>query len=204
MHARLRERLRYWRYRRAQVRQSRAKRAKDASFRLAPFVELIRRACPDLASDAPVLAIGARNEVELDVLARAGFTNVTAIDLWSASPRIRVGDMHNLAFDSDAFALIFASHVFEHAWDFSRVAAECVRVLRPGGYLFCAVPTGFEPSAHDRYDFRDAKGLLAYFAPWPVSVVMEHHLRPGELSLLLRLEAEGCGRDGPGRDSERP
>jgi SAM-dependent methyltransferase len=187
MLARLRERLRYRRYLRAQIRQSRAKRAKDASFRLVPFVELIHRACPELPPTAPLLCIGARNEVELDVFMRAGFTNVTAIDLWSRSPRIQVCDMHRLTFPDDAFALIFASHVFEHAWDFSRVAGECVRVLRKGGYLFCAVPTGFEPSEHDRYDFKDAKGVLAYFAPWPVTLVEEAHLRPGELSLLLRL-----------------
>ncbi len=110
-----------------------------------------------------MLCIGARNEVELDVFARESFRNVTAIDLWSASQRIRVCDMHALTFPDNAFALVFASHVFEHAWDFPRVAAECVRVLRPGGYLFCAVPTGFEPSEHDRYDFKDAKGLRAYF-----------------------------------------
>lgn len=188
MLTRLRERLRYGRYLRAQVRQSRAKRTKDASFRLAPFVNLIRRAAPDLPLDAPVLCVGARNEVELDVLAAAGFTDVTAIDLWSRSPRIHVCDMHHLTFADDRFALIFASHVFEHAWDFSQVAAECVRVLRRGGYLFCAVPTGFEPSEHDRYDFKDAKGLLAYFAAWRVTLVEEAHLRPGELALLLRLQ----------------
>lgn len=189
MLARLRERFRYRRYLRAQIRQSRAKRAKDASFRLVPFVDLIRSECPDLALDAPVLCIGARNEVELDVFRKAGFTDVLAIDLWSTSPRIRVGDMHALTFPDEAFSLVFASHVFEHAWDFSRVAAECMRVLRPGGYLFCAVPTDFEPSEHDRYDFKDAKGLLAYFAAWPVRLVSEHHLRPGELSLLIRRES---------------
>jgi len=190
MLARLRQRLRYGRYLCAQVRQSRAKRAKDASFRLVPFVELIRRACPDLSLEGPVLCIGARNEVELDVLARAGFTQVRAIDLWSPTPRIQVCDMHRLTFPDDSFSLVFASHVFEHAWDFHRVAAECVRVLRVGGYLFCAVPTGFEPSEHDRYDFRDAKGLLAYFARWRLGVVEEAHLRRGELSLLLRLDGK--------------
>ena len=188
MIARLRERLRYRRYRRAQIRQSRAKRRKDASFRLVPFVGLIRARCPELGPAAAVLCIGARNEVELDVFARAGFGNVTAIDLWSDSPRILVGDMHALRFPDRSFDLVFASHAFEHAWDFAAVAAECVRVLRPGGYVFCAVPTGFEVSEHDRYDFKDAAGLLAYFTRWPVALVDERWLRPGELSVLLRLE----------------
>lgn len=188
MFARLKEQLDYRRYLRAQIRQSRAKRHKDAGFRLVPFVELIQRHCTDLTANSPVLCIGVRNEVELDVFGRNGFRNVTGIDLWSASPRIVVCDMHALVFPDASFDLAFASHAFEHSWDFSRVAAECVRVLRPGGYLFCAVPTGFEPSNHDRYDFRDASGIQAYFARWRVTVLAEERLRPGELSVLFRVE----------------
>lgn len=188
MFARLKERLEYRRYLRAQIRQSRAKRHKDASFRLVPFVELIRQRCTDLTANSPILCVGARNEVELDIFARNGFRNVTATDLWSASPRIVACDMHALIFPDASFDLIFASHVFEHSWDFARVAAECVRVLRPGGYVFCAVPTGFEPSDHDRYDFKDAAGLLVYFRRWRTTLLAEERLRPGELSVLFRVE----------------
>jgi SAM-dependent methyltransferase len=187
--ARLVETWRYRRYLAAQRRQSRAKRAKDASFRLEPFVSLVARQCGDLGADARVLCIGARNEVELEIFARHGFRHVTAIDLWSASPRILVGDMHRMVFADAAFDLVFASHVFEHAWDFSRVAAECLRVLRPGGYVFCAVPIGFEPTEHDRYDFKDAAGILRYFAAAPVTVLAEERMRPGELSVLFRVGA---------------
>ena len=171
------------------IARLRAKRAKDASFRLVPFVELIRTRCPELGTDAAILCIGARNEVELEVFGRAGFRNVTAIDLWSDSPRIRVCDMHALRFPARSFDLVFASHAFEHAWDFPKVAAECARVLRPGGYVFAAVPTGFEVSEHDRYDFKDAAGLLAYFERLSARLVDEWRLRPGELSVLLRLGA---------------
>jgi SAM-dependent methyltransferase len=185
--ARLKERLDYRRYLWAQVRQSRAKRHKDASFRIVPFMELIKQHCPDLTPDSPILCIGARNEMELDIFARSGFGNAVGIDLWSRSPRIVVCDMHRLRFPDASFELIFASHVFEHAWDFRRVAAECARVLRPGGYIFCAVPKGFKPSAHDRYDFGDAKGILKYFAAWQPGVVVEERLRPAELCVLFRL-----------------
>jgi SAM-dependent methyltransferase len=179
-----------WRYRRyltVQRRQTRAKRAKNASFRLVPFARLVREHCPDLEPSAPVLSIGPRNEVELDALERdGGFTNVTAIDVWSGSPRIRRADMHALPFADASFSLIFASHVFEHAWDFARVASECIRVLRPSGYVFCATPRGFEPDAHDRYCFDKADNLLGYFAPARPEVVYEH-VRPTELQLLFRL-----------------
>ncbi|MFQ5932089.1 MAG: methyltransferase domain-containing protein [Nitrospiraceae bacterium] len=189
MFGKLKERLEYHQYRRAQIRQSRAKRNKDASFRIVPFVALIKRRCTDLRSESPILCIGARNVVELDVLERNGFRNIVGIDLWSGSPRIIVCDMHRLIFRDDSFDLIFASHVFEHAWNFRQVAAECVRVLRPGGYIFCAVPTGFTPTHHDRYDFKDASGILAYFTHWRVSLLEEQRLHPGELLLLFQVES---------------
>lgn len=184
---RLKRRLEYARYRRAQIRQSKAKRHKDASFRLEPFVQVIRAKCPGLGGSSRILCIGARNEVEIRIFERHGFQNVTAIDLWSQSPRIRVMDMHALEFPDASFDLVFASHVFEHAWDFDRVAGECMRVLRSGGYIFCAFPTGFSPSDHDRYDFKDATGLLRHFAPWRVTVLHEQmHL--DELSLIFRVK----------------
>lgn len=186
----LKRRLDYARYRRAQVRQSKAKRHKDASFRLEPFVQVIRDYCPDLGPDARILCIGARNEVEVDIFAQHGWRRVTAIDLWSSSPRIAVMDMHALRFPNASFDLIFASHVFEHAWDFDRVARECVRTLRHGGYVFCAFPTNFTVTDHDRYDFRDAAGVLRHFAPWPVAMLYERR-RLDEVALLFRVGMPG-------------
>lgn len=180
-----------WRYRRyvgVQRRQTRAKRAKDASFRLVPFARLVRERCPDLDASSPVLSIGPRNDVELDVLRReGGFDDVAAIDLWSGSPRIQRADMHAMPFPDASFALIFASHVFEHAWDFGKVASECMRVLRPRGYVFCATPRGFEPDPHDRYCFDKADDLLQYFAAAQPEVVYEQ-VRPNDLQLLFRLQ----------------
>jgi SAM-dependent methyltransferase len=182
----LRRRLEYHRYRRAQIRQSRAKRHKDASFRIEPFVGLIVERCPDLQLDARILCIGARNEVEIQLFERRGFSRITAVDLWSSSPRIRRMDMHALDFPDASFDLVFASHVFEHAFDFDRVARECVRVLADPGYIFCAMPVDFELSAHDRVDVGNLDGLLAHFARWRVEVLFDR-LQSGELSALLRV-----------------
>ena len=182
----LRRRWHYTRYRWAQIRQTRAKRDKDASFRLRPFAELVRRICMNLTATSSVLSIGPRNDIELTILEEKGLGRVTALDLWSGSPRIRRGDMHWMAFPDDAFDLIFASHVFEHAYDFSKVAAECIRVLRPEGYVFCAVPTNFQPNDHDRTHFRSADEILAHFADADPRV-LHVETRPTELVLLLRL-----------------
>jgi SAM-dependent methyltransferase len=178
----------YLRFLADQVRQTHAKRAKDARFRLVPFVELVRRHCPDLGAAAAILSIGPRNAVELDVLAEAGFPNVTAIDLHSTSPRIRCMDMHRLAFADGMFDLVFASHVLEHAWDIGVVAREITRVLRPGGRVFCAVPRDFEPNWHDRYCFDTAADLLRHFAAASPTVCYED-VRPQELRLLFRVKA---------------
>jgi SAM-dependent methyltransferase len=180
------ERIRYARYLWAQVRQSRAKRHKDARFRLVPFVGIVRARCPDLRADAPILCVGPRNEIELDVFNEAGFTNVTGIDLYVASSRVRRMDMHRLRFENGSFELIFASHVFEHAWDFGLVAREVVRVLKPGGYVFCAVPRSFEPNAHDRYCFDTPDELLSHFASGHPEILYAE-AKPQELRLLFRL-----------------
>jgi SAM-dependent methyltransferase len=183
---RLIQRVRYAQYLWAQVRQTRAKRHKDARFRLIPFVRVVKTYCSDLRPDASVLAIGPRNEIELDVLAEGGFTNVIGIDLYSRSSRVRRMDMHWLKFPDRSFDLVFASHVFEHAWDFGSVAREVMRVLKPAGYVFCAVPRAFEPDAHDRYRFDTSAGLLEYFVPGGPHILYEE-VRPQELRLLFRL-----------------
>jgi SAM-dependent methyltransferase len=182
----LKGQLDYRRYVWAQVRQSRAKRRKDASFRIGPFIRVIKDHCRDLTRGASILCIGARNEVEVNIFEREGFPRVTAIDLWSTLPKIRRMDMHALAFPDNSFDLIFASHVFEHAYDFPRVAKECVRTLRSGGYLFCAFPTGFQVNEHDRIDFGDAQGLLKCFEPFGAELLYENRYLT-EVSLLLRV-----------------
>lgn len=186
---RLSEGVQYAAYLLAQVRQTRAKRHKDASFRLKPFVALVRDRCPELRPSSEVLSLGPRNEIELDILADAGLGRVTGLDLWPASSRIRRGDMHRLPFEDASFDLVFASHVFEHAFDFPRVADECRRVLRPGGVVFCAVPTGFEPTAHDRTVFRTPEEIVAHFAAGRPTV-LHRVARPGELIVLFRLAGE--------------
>lgn len=174
----------------AQVRQTRAKRGKDASFRLKPFAALVREHCPELGPGAAVLSLGPRNEIEIGILEAAGLGRVTGLDLWPASPRIRRGDMHRLPFAGGEFDLIFASHVFEHAFDFPRVAAECIRVLRPGGVVFCAVPAGFEPNDHDRTAFRTPEEIAAQFAA-AGPTMLYRSARPTELVALFRLGGGG-------------
>lgn len=186
----LRERWEYARYRLAQIRQTRAKRHKDASFRIRPFATLVRERCPHLGHASHVLSLGPRNDIEIQILESLGLGRVTGLDLWPASRRIRRGDMHKMPFPDEQFDLVFASHVFEHAYDFGTVAAECLRVLRRPGLVFAAVPTNFTPNDHDRTLFRSAEDLVARFRPARPEVLYASE-NGRELVVLFRLDGAG-------------
>jgi len=94
-----------------------------------------------------------------------------------------------MPFADAAFDLIFASHVFEHAYDFGAVARECLRVLRPGGTIFCAVPTGFEPNDHDRTVFASPEEIVGHFGAARPAVLHEA-IRPSEIVVLFRTTGE--------------
>jgi SAM-dependent methyltransferase len=76
-------------------------------------------------------------------------TDVTALDISAAalknSPRARtvVGSADALPFDDRSFDVVVCSQVLEHVPDWSTAISEMVRVLRPGGLLFLAVPNRY-------------------------------------------------------------
>ena len=177
-----------WDYWWAQVRQALAKCGKDATFRTAPFADLII-ASTALPYHARILCVGARNATEPAVWRERGYDRVTAIDLLPGAGLIPM-DMHRLRFADDTFELVYASHCYEHAWDADLALAEATRVLRRTGWLFAAFPVAFTPSAHDRYDFRDHDGFLSHLPPasrWSRLWTKE---TPTECAVLLRLEGK--------------
>jgi SAM-dependent methyltransferase len=58
-----------------------------------------------------------------------------------------VGDAHQLPFRNDIFDRVFAFNVFEHLADPPKVAAEILRVLKPGGSV--AIHTAFLQALHE-------------------------------------------------------
>ncbi|MDE2293450.1 MAG: class I SAM-dependent methyltransferase [Elusimicrobia bacterium] len=46
-----------------------------------------------------------------------------------------------IPFDDDMFDLVVATHVMEHVKDPLAFFGECVRVCRPGGFLYCETPS---------------------------------------------------------------
>lgn len=84
-----------------------------------------------------VLCVGPRNEAELLLLAVHGFDldKVSAVDLFSYSPLIRVMDMHKLEFPDGVFDVVYMSYVLTYSDKTAKALEEACRVLRDGGLM---------------------------------------------------------------------
>jgi SAM-dependent methyltransferase len=111
-----------------------------------------------------VLCVGCRNGLELDAFRERGLGDVRGIDIFSQRPDIEVMDMHAMTFPDDSFDVVYSSHSLEHSHDLGRVAAELVRVARPGGVLAVEVPVRHKGSAADVVVFEGIDHLRAVFA----------------------------------------
>jgi SAM-dependent methyltransferase len=104
------------------------------------FMAVLR--CVDAVPANPrILVIGPRNEAELLLLSLYGFPlqQITAIDLFSYSPKIQCMDMHDIQFPDNAFDIVYSAWTLKYSYDLPRACRELLRVVRPGGL----VVTGF-------------------------------------------------------------
>lgn len=93
------------------------------------------------AAKLKVLCVGPRSEAEIFMLLAAGFKpeNVRGLDLISYSDYVDLGDMHDMPYDDDNFDIVILGWVIAYSHDPAKVAAEVVRVTRPGGYVAVGV-----------------------------------------------------------------
>ena len=163
------------------------KGGKDPTFRILPAIEVLREV-GKLPRGANILDIGVRNLIEPRLLRKAGW-QVTAVDLCPRAWGIRYADMHRLPFDSGTFDCVFASHVLEHAHTPDLALKEICRVLRPGGLLWAAWPSGFSPNAHDRVDYGSSANFWADLSMnvGVAAMVLWSHDEPTESRVLVRL-----------------
>lgn len=170
-------------YLRLQLDRSRLKAGENCAFRATHLLGLLRDRIGEgaFASLRSILCVGCRNGHELDAAATLGFAEVVGVDLHSLDPRIRVMDMHEMAFSAGRFDVVLASHVLEHARDPERAGVELRRVTRPGGYLIVEVPIFYGTLGADLWDFESPQRVL--------------ELLGGGLRALLA--EEGAQLDGP-------
>ncbi len=130
-----------------------------------------------LPTDARILSVGPRAEGELYNLAANGFLieNIEGLDLISYSPRITLGDMHDMPYDDDAWDAVVCGWVIAHSDDKRKAALEMVRVCKPGGVIGIGVEynpmsvehiceaAGYVAGSEERVE--DLEQLLALYAP---------------------------------------
>ena len=101
-----------------------------------PLMVRLREA-GEVSADEPVLTIGPRWVTEIHYFReRLGLKGTIGLDLFSKDAElVKVGDMHDMPFDSDTFGLVYQRNTFDKSYDIRAALSECVRVLRDGGVL---------------------------------------------------------------------
>lgn len=100
-------------------------------------------------SEAKVLTIGPRTEGEILNLVGHGFArkNISALDLFSYSPWIKVGDMHDMPFDDNSFDVVILGWVLAYSNDKRKAAAEIMRVAKPGAVV--GIGVSYSPRSNE-------------------------------------------------------
>ena len=88
-----------------------------------------------------VLCVGPRTEAEFFTFLGEGFKpeNLTGLDLMSYSEFVDVGDMHHMPYPNNSFDIVFVGWTLTYSKDLPRVADECIRIAKPGGYVALGV-----------------------------------------------------------------
>jgi SAM-dependent methyltransferase len=137
----------------------------EKSWDVLKTVGFLERAVP---KDAPVLDIGAYASEVPCALFKAGYTDLTGIDLNPAvrsmpqTDRIRyiVGDFMKTPFVDGAFRAVTAISVIEHGFDGEKLLAELARLILPGGYFLASID--YWP------DKVDTTGIRAFGMDWTI------------------------------------
>jgi hypothetical protein len=99
----------------------------------------------DFKKNAKVLFIGPRAESELFLAKSYGFKwkNLKGLDLISYSPKVVLGDMHDIPFDDNSFDIVVMGWVIAYSQTPKIAMKEVVRIMKPNGY--CAVGVEYNP-----------------------------------------------------------
>jgi hypothetical protein len=85
--------------------------------------------------DATVLIVGPRTEDDLYWARALGILNVRGLDLFSYSPWIDIGDIHNTNYQDRQFDAVILGWVISYSERPTTLIAECKRIAKPGGYI---------------------------------------------------------------------
>lgn len=94
-----------------------------------------------LHKDAKILIVGPRNENDLFLLRGHGFKkeNIVGLDLISYSKHIKLGDMHDMPFESNSFDAVIVGWTLSYSRSPQKLADELVRVVKNNGVISMGV-----------------------------------------------------------------
>jgi SAM-dependent methyltransferase len=157
-------------------------RPSDRILRLILPLSVIDRMTPE----SKILSIGCRYETDLLYLAAYGFDpkNIRGLDLFSYSPWVDLGNMHNMPYADDSWDAALLGWVISYSTEPERAAKEVLRVVRPGGLVAIAVTYYPEPALEqfikDGLRFgtenriQTVEGMLALFGDHVERVYFRH------------------------------
>lgn len=157
---------------------------------------MVLRCIDAVPPDAKVLVIGPRNEAEILLLSLYGFRldRIIGVDLFSYSPSIRLGDMHDLEFPDNTFDIVYTAWTLAYSYDLRKASAEILRVAKPDAIVATGMSHTSNRSHLDLSDITQGglPELLALFAPHVDHVYWQESAPvPGtdaaEVSVIFRI-----------------
>ncbi len=157
-----------------------------------------------------VLTIGSRTEAEIFSLVDAGFniSNIKAVDLFTYSPLIEIGDVTQLQYEDNEFDIVICGWVLEFVTNIEKAASEILRVTKPNGYIAIGGmhhPISLDLEAYnkrgkhdDRIWYASIENIMNLFTVSYQDVIfksdIEHfdHDKRGEVILIFKSNSEKC------------
>ena len=92
-----------------------------------------------------ILSVGPRSESELFLLLANGFRwkNITALDLFSYTPKFDIGDMHKMPYKNNSFDIIISGWCLAYSDNIKLALQEKVRVIKNSGIV--VIGHGYKP-----------------------------------------------------------
>jgi hypothetical protein len=153
-----------------------------------------------------VLTVGPRTEAEILNLIGSGFQpeNIRGLDLLSYSPFVDVGDMHAMPYDDNIFDVVILGWVLGYSRDNATVAAEVLRVARPGAFVL--IGCQYNPRSNDELNrtldikkeptrYQHTDDMVRLFDGHIRSILFRHDVHPtmrhrnGDLIVIFDLKA---------------
>jgi SAM-dependent methyltransferase len=118
--------------------------AKRMSLLLFPTAAVFK----DRLNDIKVIIVGPRTEDDIFWARSLGMFNTVGLDLFSYSPLIQLGDIHDSHIPDESYDAVLLGWMISYSSNPRKVADECLRILKPGGLL----GIGIESNARQKYD----------------------------------------------------